>query len=46
MKKLKPSPGACVFHDRVNLIALPILGLISLAGLLGWYEAEKVSGDN
>jgi hypothetical protein len=34
--------AACQLHDRVNMIALPILGGLAFAGLMGWYEPTKV----
>lgn len=41
--KAKTVPGACLFHDRVNLICLPILAAMSVLGLLGLYSPEKVT---
>ena len=38
----KEVPGANLFHDRVNLICLPVLAAMSAAGLLGFYSPEKV----
>ena len=40
--KKKEVPGANLFHDRVNLICLPILAAMSAAGLMGIYSPEKV----
>lgn len=40
--KPRHTPGACLFHDRVNLICLPILAAMSVAGLMGWYNPVKV----
>lgn len=40
--KRKEVPGANLFHDRVNLICLPVLAAMSAAGLMGWYSPEKV----
>ena len=41
-RKSKIVPGACLFHDRVNLICLPILATMSVLGLAGLYSPEKV----
>jgi hypothetical protein len=38
--KQKP---ACQLHDRVNMIALPALGGLAFAGLLGWYDPSQVN---
>ncbi len=35
--------AACQLHDRVNLVALPILGGLALLGLLRLYDPTKVS---
>ena len=35
--------SACQLHDRVNLVALPILGGLALLGLFDLYPATKVS---
>jgi hypothetical protein len=43
LQRKKLVPGACLFHDRVNLICLPILAAMSAAGLLGLYSPEKVT---
>ena len=40
--KRREVPGANLFHDRVNLICLPVLAAMSAAGLMGWYSPEKV----
>lgn len=34
--------GACL-RCRVNLCALPLIGILSVAGLLGYYDAAKVT---
>lgn len=35
--------SACQLHDRVNLVALPILGGLALLGLFDLYPATKVA---
>lgn len=34
---------ACMIHDQVNLILLPILGIATAAGLLGYVDPVKVT---
>ena len=43
MAPLSRTKAACTFHDRVNLLALPILGTLAAAGLFGFYSPSKVT---
>lgn len=43
MPPLSRVKAACTFHDRVNLLALPVLGTLAAAGLFGLYSATKVT---
>ncbi len=40
---LSRTKAACTFHDRVNLLALPVLGTLAAAGVFGLYSATKVT---
>ncbi|KAL0032222.1 hypothetical protein WJX77_011666 [Trebouxia sp. C0004] len=39
--KVATNKAAIRLHDRVNLCALPLIGILSVAGLLGFYDASK-----
>ncbi|KAL3161784.1 hypothetical protein ABBQ38_008878 [Trebouxia sp. C0009 RCD-2024] len=41
--KAARNKAAIRLHDRVNLIALPVVGVLSVAGLLGYYDQGKVT---
>ncbi|KAL0025819.1 hypothetical protein WJX79_003614 [Trebouxia sp. C0005] len=41
--KVATNKAAIRLHDRVNLCALPLIGVLSVAGLLGYYDASKVT---